>query len=260
MLTVSHTYGFFSFCSRLLEEIILYFNKHKQLPDGIDARGNLTWYKPNHRMHEDIFGEYFASRPEIQITYTDTIRFSNDDQYLDFKTLKYDELLPFVHKYFTPTSEIMQYVSDIESKYNLQDYSTICCLFYRGNDKITEMDIGPYEEFVARGKAVQEQNPNTLFLIQSDETQFLQRMTSEFPNHILLHEYMRHVPKCNSQVDKLNLGNNSNFLFSKYYVAITHVMSKCNTVICNSGNCAFWIAFFRGHANGMQQYLNGKWV
>jgi hypothetical protein len=181
-------------------------------------------------------------------------------QYLDFKTLKYDELLPFVSKYFTPSSEIMQYVSIIESRYQLHDYSSICCLFYRGNDKITEMDIGSYEEFVARGKAVQEQNPNTLFLIQSDEYEFIQHMIHEFPNHILLHDFIRYVPRCNSQVDKLNLGNDTNFLFSKFYVAITKIMSKCNIIICNSGNCAFWIAFFRGHTNGMQQYLNGKWV
>jgi hypothetical protein len=83
MLTVNHTYGFFSFCSRLLEEIILYFNKHQKLPEGLDTRENLTWYKPNYRMHDDIFEDYFVQRPDIQIEYSHDIQFSNDDQTLN---------------------------------------------------------------------------------------------------------------------------------------------------------------------------------
>ncbi len=257
---MNHTYGFFSFCSRLLEEILIYFNKHKILPEGIDTKDNLTWYKPTYMMHDDIFNHYFSSNPELNIAYNHPVKFSNDDQYINFKTLNFTDLLPFIDRYFLRSEQILGYVFEIEYIYKLTNYENMCCIFYRGNDKSIEMDLGSYDDFVMQGKAVQSHNQNTIFLIQSDETQFSQRMTYEFPNHIVLQDYIRHIPKCGSQVDKLDLGRNNTFQFSKYYVAITQIMSKCKTVICNSGNCALWIAFFRGHANGMHQYLNGTWV
>jgi hypothetical protein len=260
MLAVNHTYGFFSFCSRLLEEIIIYFNKYKRLPEGIDTTSNLTWYKPAYMAHEDIFHHYFTSKLKVDIVYTHPVIFNNNDQYVDFKTLNFRDLLPFIDKYFSRSEQVLGYIYEIEYIYKLYDYENLCCIFYRGNDKNIEMDLGSYDEFIAQGKAVLQQNPNVHFLIQSDETQFLECMAREFPNHTILHSYIRHIPKCGSQVDKLDLGGNNTFQFSKYYVAITQIMSKCKTVICNSGNCALWIVFFRGHANGIQQYLNGQWV
>jgi hypothetical protein len=260
MLSVNHQYGFFSFCSRLLEEIILYFNKHQGLPEGIYTRDNLTWYKPQYKWNESIFNDYFQENRNSSIVYTTPVEFSNDVQYSDFKSLEYNKLIPFIIKYFTPTSEIMHYVSEIETKYSLNDYDNICCLFYRGNDKASETNLAPYEDFVNIGKIILERQPNIKFLIQSDEIEFLVRMIHEFPNHILLHDYIRYISKCGSQVDKLNIGNDSNYIFSKYFVAITCIMSKCKYVICNSGNCALWITFFRGHAKGVLQYKDNIWV
>ena len=71
----------------------------------------------------------------------------------------------------------MRYVKDIETTYGLLDnYENICCLFYRGNDKVTETRLASYEEFVNYGKRVLENNNNTVFLIQSDEVEFIEKM------------------------------------------------------------------------------------
>jgi hypothetical protein len=53
---------------------------------------------------------------------------------------------------------------------------------------------------------------------------------------------------------------NTNHVFSKYYLAITIIMSKCNYIICGSGNCSLWIMLYRGNANNVCQFLNDKWV
>lgn len=50
-----------------------------------------------------------------------------------------------------------------------------------------------------------------------------------------------------------------NYEFSKYYLAITIIMSKCKYIICGSGNCSIWIMFYRENNKNVCQYRKGKW-
>lgn len=54
----------------------------------------------------------------------------------------------------------------------------------------------------------------------------------------------------------------TNPLFSKYYLAITIIMSKCKYVICGSGsgNCSLWIALYRKNCKKMYQNLSNEWL
>jgi len=75
-----------------------------------------------------------------------------------------------------------------------------------------------------------------VFLIQSDETEFIEFITNMFPNNsFYFKDEIRHMKKCSSTVDiKMS---SQNYEFSKKYLAITIIMSKCNYIICGSGNC-----------------------
>ena len=54
---------------------------------------------------------------------------------------------------------------------------------------------------------------------------------------------------------------NQNNEFSKYYLAITMIMSECKYVVCgSSGNCSIWIMFYRGNADNVYQFLEDKFV
>jgi hypothetical protein len=102
-------------------------------------------------------------------------------------------------------------------------------------------------------------NPDVKFLVQSDETEFIIKMRETFPeNTFYFKDEIRHIPKQNNTVDKIY--RDTNFEFSKLYLAITIIMSKCNYIIFGSGNCSIWIMLYRGHSNNMFQYLNGKWL
>ena len=81
-------------------------------------------------------------------------------------------------------------------------------------------------------------------------------MTNEFPlNSFYLKDEIRHMNKTIDSVDKVFKEKNNEF--SKYYLAITIIMSKCNYVICGcNGNCSIWITFFRGNANNIIQCVN----
>ena len=78
-----------------------------------------------------------------------------------------------------------------------------------------------------------------------------------FPNNsFYFKDEIRHMKKCNSTVDiKMS---SQNYEFSKKYLAITIIMSKCNYIICGSGNCDIWIMLYRGNNNNVIQNLNGS--
>ena len=169
---------------------------------------------------------------------------------MGFDKLDLESLLPFVRKYFTPTQKIFDIVKMMEEKYNI-DYENICVLFFRGNDKATEIDLPAIDYYYEYGKAILEKNPNIKFLIQSDETNFINDMKEEFPNNLIFYDEIRHIYKKNTTVNKVF--KETNYQYSLYYFAITLIMSRCKHIICNSGNCSLWMVFYREKINNIVQ-------
>jgi hypothetical protein len=52
--------------------------------------------------------------------------------------LDYNNIIPVVKKYFSPSKGIIDIINNIEQKYNLI-HNNICVLFYRGNDKLLKL-------------------------------------------------------------------------------------------------------------------------
>jgi hypothetical protein len=258
MIKITHNSGFFSCCSYRLFKIIEYFNKKKCLPETIDTTNSFTWYKPENRLEQDIITDYFTLTAD-EIEYNKNIELSQkvfDVQFYDYKKLYFDDFIPIINKYFTPSDEILNLVSSIEQKYNLPDYKNLCVLFYRGNDKMKETIAPTYSDFFRKALELKRKNEKIKFLLQSDETEFLNAMLKLFPDSIVFNDEIRHINKNCDTVDRIYYGNNYNF--SKNFLAITIIMSKCSHIICTSGNCSLWIMFFRGNANNIIQYLNQK--
>jgi isocitrate dehydrogenase kinase/phosphatase len=168
-------------------------------------------------------------------------------------------LYPILQMYFQPSKEVREIIAEMEEKYQLVDrYDNICVLFYRGNDKITETPLCSYDDFFGKAREVERDNPGITFLIQSDETEFIERAKQEFPNHIHFRDETRDIPKASTSVDRVF--SNQNYEFSKKYLAITIIMSKCKHVVCGSGNCSLWIFFYRNHKERFHQFLDWRWV
>ncbi len=253
-IVANHSYGFFSNCSVILHMIVHFTNTYSKLPTILDCSNQFTYYKED--KNKDITYEYFQHYNDINVDISTKINYHENHQYNFYSTLDFKNICPLVKKYFSPSEKIKTIIQELESKYNL-DYNNICVLFYRGNDKITETSLCNYDEYIKYANLVMEKNPNTIFLIQSDETEFIEYMTSTFPNSFYLKDEIRHMNKCVNTVDKC-FGNTHEF--SKKYLAITIIMSKCNYIICGSGNCSIWIMFYRGNSNNIYQYCNGEWV
>ena len=158
---------------------------------------------------------------------------------------------------FSQSNKIDEIINNIEKKYNLY-YDNICVLFYRGNDKNRETIKCSYDEYLIYTNQLFQKNPKIIFLIQSDETEFIEFITNKFPNNSLyFNDEIRHMNKCDDTVD-LKI-NSQNYEFSKKYLAITIIMSKCKYIICGSGNCDMWIMLYRGNNKNVIQNLNGTW-
>lgn len=259
-IVITHNAGFFSCCSVRLHYIVDCINKIHQLPVNVDSSAMFRWYKQH--TTADITYVYFMhydAMPFIGNNILNTyIDYNWDHQFKDYSTLEYDKICPLIEKYFTPSEEINQIITHMENKYKL-DYSNICVLFYRGNDKNRETSICGYDEYVEYARRIQQENPTVQFLIQSDETEFIELMRSLFPKcSFFFKEETRHMNRCMNTVDFVM--QETNFLYSKYYLAITKIMSKCNMIVCGSGNCSIWIMFYRGHCKNTYQNLNGKWI
>ena len=245
-----HNHGFFSCCSVILHNIVEYINSNKKLPLS-DSSNSFSWYKKEKR---DITYDYFEN-PNIHNDEIKPIDYKESYQFNDYSNIDWN-VTSIVNKYFTPSIQIKEIINSMEAKYII-DYNNICVLFYRGNDKITETKLCDYNDYLIYANKIMSYNPNVVFLIQSDETEFIQFMTIRFPNSFYFKDETRHMKKCNSTVD--HVMHNTNNLFSKYYLAITIIMSKCKYIVCGSGNCSIWIMLYRGNNNNVCQYLDGTW-
>lgn len=243
-LVVKHEGGFFSCCSVRLHYLIHHFNKFKDIPVIFNTKEFFTWYKPENNT-DDITFHYFKHYNEmnnIEIKYDTNIDFNEWYQYKIYNTLDFKRLEPFIEKYYTPTETIENIRKKIETKYSI-DYDNICVLFYRGNDKATESKLPDYNEYISYADNILKLYPNIKFLIQSDETNFINEMEYYYPNNIIFKDEIRHIYKTNTTVDIVF--KNKNYEYSLYFFAIILIMSKCKYIICNSGNCALWMFFYR---------------
>jgi len=258
---VDHNAGFFSCCNIKLDLIVEYINRNKKLPASVDSSTTFTWYKPNHRIREDITFDYFehyTNLENIEINKDALINYHHTHQYINYSKLDFMNLIPLVKKYFSPSNDIANIINNLEKKYHI-DYDNICVLFFRGNDKCKETVLCEYDEYITYAKLISSKNPNIIFLVQSDESGFIKLMTETFPNNsFYFKDEIRHMDKCNTTVDVVM--KNTNFWFSKYYLGITIIMSKCKYVICGSGNCSLWIILYRGNSENVYQNLNKEWV
>jgi len=245
-LTISHNSGFFSCCTVRLEKIIQYFNKYKTLPYIVDSSAQFDWYRPC------TVESYFMTQSNT-IKYTSQILFESWHQFIEYKQINYKSIEPFIQKYFSPTNEIIKIIEKMESKYSI-DYTNLCVLFYRGNDKAREIKLHSYDTYIKEAKQLKKLYPELMFLIQSDETEFIEILSKEFADSsFYFKNEIRHIKKSDTTVDKVF--KEENHIFSKYFLAITLIMAKCKYIICEPGNCSLWISLYRGSSNGIIQHL-----
>ena len=255
---INHNAGFFSCCSVRLGSIVHYFNDKKQLPKYVDSSAQFRWYK---ELNTDVTFQYFKHYNEMDndIIYADGVDYHDTKQYGFYKDLEFEKNNPFIEKYFTPSKTVQSKIDAISQKYGI-DFNNTCALFHRGLDKVTETEICSYDDKIEKAKELLKENPTIRFLIQSDETGFIEKARQTFPDNSFYCKdeifHMEHDAK--TLVDHKYRENPEDR--AQNFLAVMMIMSKCKHIIISSGNCDIWTILFRGNAKNVTQFFKNEWV
>jgi hypothetical protein len=177
-------------------------------------------------------------------------------QFSNYKLIPFEKFKPFIDKYFSFSDIVIKASEQLKTKYNI-DFQNTCGVFYRGNDKIKETYPPEYREVVEQAIRVKKENPTIKFIIQTDESEFLQYFLQYFPDAI----YFKEIPVINNQMSTvayyfMNSSEKSEYIL--YYLAAINIFSKLKRLITTSGNGEMFIMFYRNNADGVIQYLKLK--
>lgn len=251
-LNINHNAGFFSCCSVRLHDIINFFNNNLRLPTSINYSSQLHFYKKNYT--EDINLEFFLPPTDIDIKFSNPVIYHWDDQFKQYSNIPFNDITPFIQKFFTISTSIEQLIKKFELDYNIIYENTIA-VFYRGNDKSSETTIGSYIDFFKKAEELIKENPQRCFLVQTDEIEFREEFKSRFKNTFFFSE-LPSISKNQTMVVHNTIDLDKRKDFAMRFLAATICISRCKAIITHSGNCGIWAILFRGHCNNVYQYLN----
>jgi hypothetical protein len=262
-LIVTHNAGLFSCCSVKLSEIINFFNTYKQLPSNIINDFLFDAYKPHSAYN--INNDLYENASKIVIEYKNNIDFHHDHQFIPYNTLDFNQLIPFIEKYFTASKKVKDYTNKLELRYSI-DYLNTAAVYYRGNDKCQETGIASYDVFFDKCKKIYEENNDIRFLVQTDELEFKDEFCKRFSNSFFINEIPMISKNKNMVIHKLVLPDHRPE-FAIRILSMTQVIAKCKHLITHTGNCGLWAVLYRGNSNNVHQFLKatqqtteGKWV
>lgn len=250
-LRIIHNAGLFSCCTIRLIEIMKYFNLHKYLPDIVDSAAQFAFYKRDY--NEDITPLLFAEQPDDMVHTRELVATHEPGEisFGDYTKLCFEDIKPFVWNYFCPSDVVQEMIYAYIDNYAI-DYENTCAIFYRGNDKKRECEVTPYADFIEQARLM----PSYIrFLVQPDETEFLNAFTDAFPDRCFHFKETPHMRKKDSAIF-YELPPEKKTMHAQLFLAAVLVMSRCKHVIMHSGNGAMWLALYRGGMNGVHQFRN----
>lgn len=249
------TAGFFSNCSVRLKQIIDYLNKNNKFPQNIDSSSQFQNYKEDIDDNANDLTKYFFEQKPTPTNFG-KVKFAVNEQYNKYKNIDFKGVTPLIKAYFSPGIIITNIIEALEKKY-LLDYSNICSVYYRGNDKVIETGLAEHEEFFNKAEEIRQKNPNVKFLVQTDEIEFAEAFKQRFPNSFWFDELamINHNP--DSSVHH-SLPRNERKEQASYLLAATIIIAKTKHLITHSGNCGLWAVLYRGHVENVYQFLKKK--
>lgn len=253
-LELSHPHGgLFSCCSVKLTSIIEFYKINLIEPiinyDNLFSKyavGNLN----------NIFFECSNLQPTLN--YNDIFDFNVNTQFNEYKNIEFNKANKWIQKYFSPSQTIKDRINYFYQIYPKFKSNNICSIFYRGNDKITEIPIPSYNQFIDKAKILKKQESNIIFHIQTDELEFQQEFSAIFPNSF----FCKEIPMINRSMTSVSdtIPKIHRLKFAIDFLSIVYILSKSKYLITHSGNCGLWAVLLRGNYENVHQNLLNHWI
>ena len=245
IIKITNGSGIFSCCTVRLEKILEYFNHLHKTPFLVDSSEQFSDYKNE---DEDVSSELFAVNNEIHISWSGRpLHITNsldEQQFSSYANLNFNDINPFIKKYFSPTALIKNAMNNLAHCSHFDPENT-CVIRFRGTDKELETIQPSYEEMLRKALALKASHPNLRFAVQTDESKFRQYIFDALGDACFLVEH----------AEQNNYRSSQNYI--NFYASIL-LLSKSKFIITTSGNGELWMMLFRGHTNGVSQYLRHK--
>ena len=263
MIIEHYNCGFFSCFNVTLYKIMEHYNKYNSLPETVDTSGTYDMYKIN---HNDITYDFFQHYGSRNITF-DNKPVTNCDndwgfQCHNYKNIQYNEILPFIQKYFFPSDKIMNIQNELILKYNL-NFDKCIAMYYRGTDKSSETPIDSFDSFYNKLLEVirNDQCTDLKIIVQTDSAQFLEFVKLKKDNIIVIVENTVSYTNRGIHNEKSRAENYTDML---YFLSTVLILSKCKHILCSSGNVSIAIMFyrflFRNSIENIHQNYNLEWL
>lgn len=255
-LLVNHNAGMFSCSTIALQSLMVFWNGYRKLPASFDRTNQYLYYK--HKATDNLIPMLFKESDEPMRF--DRQRYMTnsaaEQQFSDYKMIRFDDVMPFVHKYFMPSDIVLERVKYFEDAYYI-DYANTCAVFYRNNDKGKETKCASYSDFI--DKAWNEQLLGKRFFVIPDELEFWNAWKEAWGNSFKFDDLplFPHNPEQSifHQLDPKDLPDHAVNFFAQVLIA-----AKCKHVLTHSGNGGWWLALYRGNMDNVHQFLNGEWI
>ena len=258
-LTISHNAGLFSCFTQALQALMMHYNYYGAMPPIIDRGHQFVHYKSH--PEENLIPMLFEDDCLIPLEEGRQYFMSNDpreQQFSDYKQLRFNDLQPFINRWFTPGIQVKNRVADFKSKYAINTTDTIA-VFHRANDKVKETKVAHDDEWIAKIKEVIGLHFGKKLFILPDNIEFAQRCRDEFGDVVIIAEnHLYHADANGCNFMKVPLAERPQHALNFYSSVL--IASECDQLITHSGNGGFWSVLYRGHTNGLYQYLNGEWL
>ncbi len=251
-LTITHSCGFFSCCSVKLKTLTDYFNYYNTLPVNLNCSKQFHLYKRD--PHKDVTFDFFQYQ---NIPIINKINYCTGNQFIDYKKLDFKNIIPFIKMFFEPSQMIKNISSDLIKKYNICPEKCIA-LYYRGTDKRTETPISSFQSFYDKLSSVIQNDSDVQILLQTDSTHFLDFIKPKnLKNVIIINELVTSHTMNGVHNEHAYAFNHEQM---KYFLATILIIAQCKHIITGSGNVSIWAMFYRGHADGVFQFLSDRWL
>jgi hypothetical protein len=253
IIKMTHDAGFFSVCNINLRTVIGYYSSNNRFC-SLDTESQWNWYKD---VTGDVYSKFFKYNPnQFKIEIKSFTESQDEDQFSDYSLINYDFVFPFVEKYFSPSDEVRKIQEDLINKYNI-DFDKTICVCYRGNDKTKETNLPSHQEMENKVLELTELYPEHKILIQSDENEFYNFFSKKYNNLIVIDEILKMDSNPWNAI-QYTVPTGSKVTNAQTFLAIMLIMSKCDSIVINSGNIGLWTCLYRGNNKKVHQFLHPK--
>lgn len=250
-LIINHNAGFFSCCSEALVQIIADVNEYGYLRE-VDRSEQYALYKNG---NEDLTTLFFKEMNIEEVI--EPTRFTDADgyyQFTDYRDVKFYNIYPYLNKFFSPSNPVISVVREFIDKYAI-DLENTAAVVYRGNDKVTECPVAPYQDFIDKASEYK----GMRFFVLPDEAEFMQAFQQVHDNSFTPDE----LPVINKDIETANFYQvpiEDRADYAARFLAAIIIASRCKVLITHTGNVGMWSILYRGSTHNAHQWFNDKFI